>query len=962
MSAELAAFAERIDAERAAQLARDAPGRPLARLLGTAYPALTPVLGWQFDALERIESEGWLTARQRGDLMARLLSAAGNFSDAEALSSNLRRAVWAEKARIALRELLTPALGGAGIDVTAREISDLAETAFEVALAEATNALRGRFGVPLRADDRPSTLVVFGMGKLGGLELNAGSDVDVIFLYDTDDGGSELTLHDHWTRVVRRAVATMETPTADGMVWRVDLRLRPEGSRGPIVNSVAAAERYYETWGRLWERAALLRARAIAGDLELGARLSRELIVPFVYRRKVDPSVATALAELVEQSRAELSTAPERDLKLGPGGIREAEFFVQALQLIWGGRDASLRVVGTLPALERLKSRGLVTDREARVIIEAYTLLRRVEHRVQWASGVQTHLVPETERERERLARSLGYAGAAGLDLALSETRERVSELFRSILPEAPRPPSRHRALLASIEEDGEAMFEHCERLFGTPEVGEHLRTLARRPDDLLGALTRERHPDLADQVIDCLLESPDPELSARTLRSFFARFSSATPYISALAADLHAVRRLVTALGASAFVGEAVVSRPDLADVILFGGGAPPDARDVVRTELAEIERGATDDDDEYEARDRVVHGLRRAKRRVMVEVAVADLAGVIATREATRVLSDLADETLARAVNFELGGDARGLAVIAVGKLGGREIGYGSDLDVLFVFAPDRAPPGVDAQEHFVRRAQRVIRLISEPHPAGPGYELDTRLRPSGSHGMLVTSISSFARYHGVAADDAPTPAVASSGAAWERQALIRARACAGDLELGSSVVRLAERAAYEQGAPPVQEMHRLRMRMERELGQERDGRSDLKLGHGGLLDVEFATQWLQMRYGRDPRVRTPDTLDALEALFAAGYLARAEYETLREGYDFLRRLEQRMHVLRGTSSTVLDQRRPGLTQLARRMGFVDGAEGRAAAQLMARYARVTDGVRAAYLRVLGLPGAED
>ncbi len=962
-ASELLAQARYIDPARAAVLEQELserPGRELAVLLGTAYPPLTPALDWQHEAIERIAREGWRVERQRGDILARLLARSGDLSDAGHVQVNLRRAVHEEKLRIALRELLPRTEGGASVDVTAHELSDLADAAFEVALGEADRAIAQRFGEPTRSDGERSAIVVLGMGKLGGLELNAGSDVDVIFIYDTDDGESSISLHDHWSRVARRAVATLDTPTADGMVWRVDLRLRPEGSQGAIVNSVAAAERYYETWGRLWERAAMLRARPMAGSQELGALLEREVIAPFVYRHGVDPSIATALAELVHRSRAELSNAPDRDLKLGPGGIREAEFFIQSLQLIWGGREPSLRVSGSLPALERLQSRGLVTDREARTIAEAYLLLRRVEHRVQWMTGIQTHLVPENRAERGRLARSLGFEDAAGLEAELAEAREAVHELFTALAPAEPRPLPRYHALLSRLEQDDADLARISEQEFGSPELAEHLAALMRRPDGLLGGATRERYPDLADQLIDALIESPDPDQAGRYLRSFFQRFTSPAAYIATLAGDPSVLHRLATVLGASAFVGDAVVGRPDLVDIILFGRGLPGDAHAAVSAELETWERSSAGQADEFERRDEFVGALRRAKRRVMVDVAVADLAGTIETRDATRMLSDLADEILERSVGYQLEGNVTGLSVIAVGKLGGREIGYGSDLDVLFIYDPAAAPPDRDPGEHFVRHAQRIIRLVSEPHPAGPGYELDTRLRPSGAQGLLVTSLSSFARYHGVAleaADDGGAPSVLSSGAAWERQALLRARAAAGDLELGERVIEVAHVAAYERGAPPAEELHRLRMRMERELARERPGRYDIKTGHGGLLDIEFATQWLQMRYGTDHRVRTTDTLEALEALGTLGYLARRDFETLRDGYLFLRRLEQRIHVLHSTSSTFIDERAPGLAQLARRMGLASTARESASAALITRYRDVTRAVRAAYEGVLGI-----
>jgi glutamate-ammonia-ligase adenylyltransferase len=954
----LLARARSIDEERARSLERElGRQRAVAVLLSTAFAPLHPSAGWQVDALDEIAKSGWRSRRQKSDLARRILARVGDLSDSDKALRELRRAVWAEKARIALRELLPSSAGGAGIEVTAGEISHLAEMAWEVALAEATRYVASRFGEPRLDGSGRSGFVVLGMGKLGGAELNAGSDVDVMFVYDSDEGrAGELSLHDFWTRVARRAVSIIETPSGDGLIWRVDLRLRPEGSQGPVVNSVSAAERYYETWGRLWERAALLRARPVAGDLVLGRELERRVIAPFVFRREVDPSIATALSELVVRSRAELSAAPERDLKLGPGGIREAEFFVQALQLIWGGREPSLRVTGTLEALARLRSRGLVSDREGRTIASAYRLLRRVEHRVQWMTGVQTHLLPEAPAELEHLARTLEHPSAASLLEELDAARSRVSHLFGSLAPEAPRPPPRYAALFGETEElePGESL----DKTLGA-EVAEHVRALARRRDGLFGAATRERHPDLADEVLDAILGSPDPEQAVRMLRALLARFSDPAPFVTLLAEDRRALNQLVWIFGASVFVAEAVVSRPELTELLLFGGGAVPDVRGEIARELTSAAERTSEGEEPYERRDRLLSALRRAKRRVMVEVALADLSGMITMRQATRLLSDLADETLDRSVRFELGDAAEGLCLLAVGKLGGREIGYGSDLDVLFVYDPERAPAGRDPAEYFARVAQRIIRLISEPHPAGPGYELDTRLRPSGSHGMLVTSLGSFARYHGVASceREAAGPGVQSSGAAWERQALIRARACAGDAALAEQTMAVCNRAAYEAGAPPVEEMHRLRMRMELELGRERAGRFDLRTGRGGLLDVEFATQWLQMRHGRDPRVRTADTALALDALVTAGYLPRAEYETFRDAYAFLRRLEQRIHVLHATSATVIDARSPGLAQLARRMGMHDSARRSALEELLDQYQEVTTAVRAAYERVLGI-----
>jgi glutamate-ammonia-ligase adenylyltransferase len=443
----------------------------------------------------------------------------------------LQRAVWLEKVRIALREVLPTKLGGAELPETARELSELADAVVEVALDEATSHFAGRLGHPGRADGSRAELCVLGMGKLGGLELNAGSDIDIVFVYDSDDAQGEVSPHDFYTRVVRRAVSHIESQAPEGMIFRVDLRLRPEGSQGAVVNSLSAFERYYETWGRLWERAAMLRARPIAGSAALGAALEREVLGPFVYRREVDPAIASGLTDMVLRSRAERSDHPARDLKLGPGGIREAEFFVQTLQLVWGGKEPSLRVRGTLNALERLRLRGFVSDREASDIARAYVLLRRAEHAIQWGSGIQTHLLPSEERDRQRLARVLGYPDATPFGTELDELRARVGDACASLSPGTRRERPRSGNLGVRLEEGPASASDELGRaaldLFDGTEVPDHLRALARRPDGLLGVLTLEQHPDLADRVLGGLFEGPDPEQAARYLRSVFARLSA---------------------------------------------------------------------------------------------------------------------------------------------------------------------------------------------------------------------------------------------------------------------------------------------------------------------------------------------------------------------------------------------------------------------------------------------------
>jgi glutamate-ammonia-ligase adenylyltransferase len=978
-----------VDAARERGLAVDHGALELVAALAGAYPALRTQL---VTHPEDVLAIGRGKLRIARDLRTYRRIALGSVPgarpndtrDLDQVRRGIRLFAQRERLRIAARELATHD----EIDVTARELSDLAQVCIEIALAEASEWAAARFGAPIAGgepDGPRCAFTVLGMGKLGGRELNCGSDVDLLPFYETDDGvvvkdgvPTDQTLHEHFTRITQRFTATLEDGTEDGLCWRVDLRLRPEGSRGPLVNALAAAERYYETWGRTWERAALIRARPVAGDPGFGARVI-EALAPFVWRKAIDPRIAPEMVHLLQRGRAELSSDPERDLKLGVGGIREAEFFVQTLQLVWGGKEPGVRAPNTLGALRRLRSRGLVTERESREVEAAYLLLRKLEHRVQFATGLQTHQLPTGEL-LETIARSCGFASGHDLERELDKVRRRVSQTLASLTKEVASAESgaeRHEALLAMIDSGEEALVltaiaEGSGGLdFSTgalADLARHLLALARRPDFPLGASTRDRHPSLAPTLLEALADAADPEQAARFLASFFARLPTPSVYTRAMAEDTHVLRRLVGLFGASAFLGEAIVYRPELADSVLFTKVTP--TAEMTRADVeAEVRQARSEDGPDTEA---FVGALRHAKARVTIEVGLAELAGEIRTRAATTILSALADATLEHATERALRerGLSRGLAVIAMGKLGGREIGYGSDLDIFFVYDD----PSDELAEKYVRAAQRVLSLVSTPHGDGPGYELDTRLRPSGSHGLLVVSLDAFARYHGLLRDGRPSgEGVASAGtqaADWERQALIKARACAGDPEVGRRVVELAGIVAYERGAPDPNGVHRLRMRMEKELAREGPHRYDVKLGRGGIVDVEFAIQWLQMKYGRDPRVRTTDTESALGALESCGYLDGYLAAVFREGYAMLRRLEQAMRVVHGTSASLIERGAPGLPALARRMGFRDDApeqegrerEGDASEALLERYQAVTRDIRVAYLGVLGPSEAKD
>lgn len=927
----------------------------LGALLSVAYPALRRVVEARPEDLVTVARSG-LKVRRNAKSYERLArEACPDLMDPEGVRRGLRIMARREKLRIAARELF-PTLGD--VDVAARELSDLADQVVRTALAEAVAWGTERFGVPTTTQGARCGFTVLGMGKLGGHELNAGSDVDLLPFYETDDGElvkdgrpTDISLHEYFTRITQRFTSTLDDATADGVVWRVDLRLRPEGSRGPLVNALGAAERYYESWGRTWERAALLRARPMAGDLEFGERVLAAL-APFVWRRVVKPEIASEMADLVVRARAELSQDPERDLKHGVGGIREAEFFVQSLQLIWGGKDAQLRASGTLDALLRLRSRGLVTERESRDVRDGYLALRRIEHRIQNATGLHTHDLPRGPM-LEAISNSLGFLTVDAFLEDLAAVRARVAERLASIVipGTSDGTPTEIMRLYSAFDSgDEERVRDSLPPAFGlAPDLPRHLLALSKRPDDPLGSKTRDDFPVVARETLRALAEAGDPEQASRLLVGFFSRLRTPGVYVRALAEDLRVLYRLIGLFGASAFLGGALTGHPELVDRLLFARGAPtPEtARAAIAEELA------TPHEHDDDPADSLVGALRRAKGRVTMEVGLAELSGELGSREAQRVLTALAEETLERALRtaLEERGLRGGLVVVGMGKLGGSEIGYGSDLDIFFVYSDTDDD---DLAEKYVRTAQRVLRLVSVPHGAGPGYELDTRLRPSGSQGLLVVSLEAFRKYHADRAGRDP------EAADWERQALLRARVVAGEAPLGADVMVVATHAAYERGAPSAGKMHELRLRMEREIGRERRGegraRIDLKVGYGGIADVEFAVQFLQMSNGHEPDVRTPETEAALLALEGKGAIDAHTAAILGDGYRALRRLEQALRISTGTGATVLEEGKPSTPLLARRFGMRDGPNGSAAQALFAHVHSLNKDVRAAYLEVLG------
>ena len=925
----------------------------ILRLACQKAPYLATLLARDPARLGRVARDPYLRRQKPAWVMAREL--AGRTGVGDDLSVALRRYRADEMVRLGARELGL----GSPTEVGA-ELAHLADVCLDAAIGHHMAELAARHGRPMvRGDDggeREAELAVIGMGKLGGEELNFASDIDVIYVYSSDQGAAgELSLHEFMSKLCERVTAAMSEPTGEDLVFRVDLRLRPEGSRGAIANSLPSLERYYETWGRPWERQAWLKARASAGSRDLGAEVLATL-EPFVHPRATSVSVVADVRDLNRRIKAELvrgGVDSGFDVKNGTGGIREIEFFAQALQLIHAGRRPALRTRSTLGALDQLLFAGLITDSERTLLAEAYRFLRHIEHLLQLETGRQTQRMPRDRDGLEQLARRLGHAGADELLAALAGHTGAVSRLFATLGEEEEGPPPDVVALLGAENSADEERAILARLGLRDPEQAQRaLERARRRVTSPFGRAAEGARARVAPLLLADVLESPDPDQALGWLAELAHRRGAWTT-LWRMMDENPPLRRLVASLfGSSVYLSKQFVDHPELGDALLAAGRARArrslaELDDMVATRLAEI---PPDDDEER------WNGLAEVKNAQILRIGLADIAGELGPEEVSAELSLLAEVCLARGFELvrsalaERHGEARGedgapvgLAVLALGKLGGHELGYASDLDVLFVYTADgesdgeRSLPNV---EYMSRLAQRLMGGLHTMHPAGRLYEVDTRLRPSGSKGLLVSSLAGWTRYH------------QESARLWERQALTRLRPVAGDREVGARAAAVASAFAYRGGVDAgalAAEMTAMRDKIERETAGAASP-VDLKAGRGGIIDIEFASQYLQLVLGpEEPALRTPSTLEALRAAVRLVPQVAGACALLADAYLYLRRIEHRIRIVHDASAQRLPQDAVELDKLARRLGLADGGA------LDAAYRRWTGEVRRAYDAVL-------
>ncbi|MCG3173415.1 MAG: Bifunctional glutamine synthetase adenylyltransferase/adenylyl-removing enzyme [Myxococcota bacterium] len=930
--------------------------RYLPRALARQPLALAPLL-----SLRRLQPE-----QTREQYLSSAFRATARAESDEQFKFRIRRWAHREMARIAIRDVS----GLAPVEVVTREISFVAIAACEAAVRHARAKLEESAGAAITRDGRRCGFCVLGMGKLGGRELNFSSDIDLLYLYETDDGvvdgaGHELSLHAWFDRLARRIGPLLSDITPEGFVFRVDLDLRPEGRGGPLTNSVDAALSYYENWGQTWEKVALLKAAPIAGDLETGHRFLRE-VSPFMLRRSLDYGLLQEIAEMkrkVDRAQARKNETGW-NVKLGRGGIREAEFFCQALVLLNAGRNPSLREHSTLGQLRALFRAGLISSREAGDLTDAYVFYRRLEHRLQMMDQLQTHVLPTDPGELERLARRMaieptgGESPAALLLRRLTQHQERVHALFNSLhlAPEEIPGDMRVELLLepgSSLEE-----LEHWAHEAGMERpqsAAAALMELLRRPGLFLSPGSPAFDRSLSSLFWKELLDSPDPGDALACLPALFSHLKPRAQWARLLKSSPAAVRKLLNLLAAGARLTRMVVNHPELTETFVIETLGP------ARRERASMEEDLSSRLEQAADLEHELEILCRFRAEELLRIAMNEFSGALGLIEAQEELSQLADTAIngvwriacremERAWGAPAGPDGpASMCIFGLGKLGGRELTYASDLDLVFVYSSEGATAGgqrtsITNREYFSRLAQKFIHLMTTPTREGRLYDVDTRLRPSGNQGALVVSASSFLDYHRTRAQ------------AWERQALLRLRFIAGDQGLWETLRDPLENLVYRGPLPASlkSDMFQLRMRAEKERGGVR-GALNLKTGPGGLMDIEYIAQYLQLLHGADfPGARVTSVPEALRALTSGGFLPEDTGRSLHHAYVFLRTLESRLRIVYEGLESELPSGDAAYAKLARRMGYRDDGSAPPGARLRAALQDVMREVRGAWRKL--------
>ena len=833
------------------------------------------------------------------------------------LEQELAAGVGLPRAMRRLRNLLVCSLirrdleGQADLDEVVSAMTGLADFAIRTHLADLMGELVAAHGMPVGAESgQPQDMLVLAMGKQGGGELNVSSDIDLIFVYPEDGetaagpGQRQLSNHEFFIRLGRRLIGALSEVIEDGFVFRVDMALRPNGNSGPLAASLNMVEEYLIVQGREWERYAWVKARAVTGRLEDIAALDA-IVRPFVFRRYLDFGVIDAIRNMHAQIRAEVKRQerlhPDRsnNVKLGRGGIREIEFLAQVFQLIRGGRDPALRERSTRQTLRLLAERELMPPDTALRLLDAYRFLRDLEHRLQYLDDAQTHTLPANEPDRLVVARMMGFPDVATLFARLEEQRAFVAAQFDDMFADKSAPADEERAGLEAIAADPEAIRAietHLAGLGYDDPAGS-----ARRLAATWGAPRLQGLPDASRARLLALVNLALPQVAAIVAESgvgsqgatlgrlldFLEAIARRSAYLSLLTEYPHTLERVIRMMHASGWAATFLTLHPILLDELLDDRGGIDEPAHLAASLDLKLDEALGDTERQLDI-------LRDTHHAQLFRLLALDLAGELSVERLADHLSALADVVVAATVRWAWRTVATRhieeprFAVIAYGKLGGKELGYVSDLDVIFLFddEDDMAP------SNYAKLAQRFITWMTAHTPAGILFDIDTALRPDGASGMLVSSLQAFERYQHNAAW------------VWEHQALTRARFCAGDAAIGARFEAIRESVLRRDRSAQADELKAEVLKMRTRMHDAYPNRSalfDLKQDSGGMIDIEFIVQYLVLRYAAVHPQLTANAgnIALLHRSAELGLIDRELASGVADAYRAMRKLQHQMRL---------------------------------------------------------------
>jgi glutamate-ammonia-ligase adenylyltransferase len=835
------------------------------------------------DLPDRVDFASPITGTRMRERLSALLAGA----------PSLPRALRRLRKEVMLALIARDLSGHAGLAEVLTTVTALAELAIQAA-ADAVHAeLAGQHGEPMgEAGGTPQRIHVVGMGKLGGGELNVSSDIDLILVYPEEgetDGARPLSNHEFFTKLARKLTAALSEMTEDGYVFRVDLRLRPYGESGPLVASFDMLENYLIAQGREWERYAWIKGRCVTGD-EVKALM--ELVRPFVFRRHLDYSAFASMRDLHRQVRLEVERRDiAENIKLGPGGIREIEFIVQVFQLIRGGRDAALRSQPTLAVLPLLEQRRLLSAEAVAELTSAYVFLRNLEHRLQYLDDQQTHALPRSSEDRELVAASMGCADYEALRTELDAHRAAVTRHFNEIFVAAP-----HREDdLAALWQDG-AVAHDDERVWalltkmGYANPQEVQRRLAALKQSSryrqMASGSQARLERLVPMVVERAAAHENRDATLERMLQLLESVSRREAYLALLEEYPQALARVAELMSASPWAAEYLTLHPILLDELLDARSlyAAPDWPLLTANLRAQLDEAAGDTEKQMDL-------LRHFKHVQTLHLLAQDLAGTLLLETLSDDLSDLARVILREVLRLawqdvkQRHREEPAFAIVGYGKLGGKELGYASDLDLVFLY-DDPAP---EAPENYSRLARRVNHLLTSLTSAGVLYETDLRLRPDGASGLLVSPMESFREYQ------------TRHAWKWEHQALTRARFVAGDANIGGAfeALRIGILRQPRDLAALKSAVIEMRAKMLK-AHPNASGLFDLKHDRGGIIDVEFIVQYLVLGYSHAQPELTGN-IGNLALLKLAGRLGLAPEAAALAAHDAYRKFRQLQHSLR-------------------------------------------------------------